>query len=116
MDDSILKSIRKLVGAGDSEGPFDTDLIIYINSVLMILNQIGVGKDGYSISGEDETWNDFLDGRTDLAGVKTYVSSRVRLLFDPPQNASVTQAINETIQELEWRLYAANNPENTFKE
>lgn len=115
MDDSILKSIRKLVGAGDSEGPFDTDLIIYINSVLMVLNQIGVGKDGYTISGEAETWSDFLEGRTDLAGIKTYVSARVRLLFDPPQNSSVTQALNDTIKEYEWRLYAANNPENTFK-
>lgn len=114
--DSILKSIRKLVGAGDSEGPFDDELIMYINSILMVLNQIGVGKDGYCITGEDETWSEFLDGRTDLAGIKTYVSARVRLLFDPPQNSSVTQALNGTIDEFEWRLYAANNPENTFKE
>ena len=116
MSDSILKTIRKLVGAGDSTSPFDTDLIIHINSILMVLNQLGVGKDGYTISVEDETWSEFLDGRNDLAGIKTYVQARVRLLFDPPQNSSVTQALNDTIREFEWRLYAANNPENTFKE
>lgn len=116
MDESILKSIRKLVGAGESESPFDEDLIIHINTVLMALNQMGVGKSPFLVTGEGETWSDFLGQRTDLEGVKTYVTARVRMIFDPPSSSSTTQAYNDVIKELEWRLYVANNPANTFKE
>lgn len=115
MDESILKSIRKLVGAGESESPFDGDLIIHINTVLMALNQMGVGKSNFMITGESESWDDFLEHRTDLEGVKTYMSARVRMIFDPPTSSSTAEAYNDIIKELEWRLYVANNPVNTFK-
>ena len=42
-----------------------------------------------------------------LEAVKTYTYMRVRLMFDPPNNSSLIQAINDTISELEWRLNIA---------
>ena len=41
--DSILTSVKKLLGLTEEYAAFDTDLIMHINSVLMILNQMGVG-------------------------------------------------------------------------
>ena len=41
--DSILTSVKKLLGITEECTDFDADLIMHINSVLMILTQIGVG-------------------------------------------------------------------------
>ena len=43
MEESILTSIKKLLGITEDYEQFDTDIIIHINSVFMILTQIGVG-------------------------------------------------------------------------
>lgn len=101
--DSILTSIKKLIGIDESVTSFDMDLIIHINSVLRIINQIGVGKEHFSITGSSETWNEFIDEH-DIEEVKTLVYLRVRLLFDPPSNSFVVTAIQDNIKELESRL------------
>lgn len=101
---SILRSVQQLLGQEpDAEG-FDADIIIGINSALMALNQMGVGKEGFVISGESETWDEFLDGRKDLEAVKTYVYLKTKLVFDTPTNSFVIDALNEQIREYEWRL------------
>lgn len=103
--DSILNSTKKLLGILSDYDEFDTDLIININSALMILNQLGVGpKTGFRITGSTETWEDFLGERTDLEAVKTYVYLKVKLMFDPPSSSFVLSSINEQISELEYRL------------
>lgn len=107
MNESILTTIRKLLTGSDYDS-FDTDLIIHINSVLMILCQMGVGPEkGFVITGPNETWNDFIPEASlvELEGVKTYIYQKVRLIFDPPQSSTHIQAINESIKEFEWRLY-----------
>ena len=106
MDESILTSIKKLLGIGEYDDNFDTDVIMHINSVLSILQQLGVGpRMGYSITGDTETWSDFLEPNDDRINmVKTYIYLRVRLLFDPPTNSFVTDAITKQYQEIEWRL------------
>ena len=43
--DSILTSVKKLLGLAEGYTAFDADLIMHINSVLMILNQMGVGPE-----------------------------------------------------------------------
>lgn len=111
--DSILNSIKKLLGIGEEYKHFDSDIIMHINSVLMILNQIGVGpSDGFSISDETSTWDDFTNGMLSVEAVKTYVYLKVKLVFDPPSSSSVIESINRQISELEWRLSVSVDPGN----
>lgn len=109
--DSILTSIKKLLGIGEEYEAFDNDLIIHINSVLATLTQIGVGpKEGFSIEDDSAVWSDFIsDVRLD--SVKTYVYLKVKVVFDPPLNASVMEANKAMINELEWRLNVASESE-----
>lgn len=105
MDESILNSIKKLLGLSKEYEAFDTDIIIHINTVFMVLNQLGVGpENGFSIKDKEAKWSDFLESITDLESVKTYIYLKVRLVFDPPLNASVLESMKQTIAELEWRL------------
>lgn len=106
MNDSILTSIKKLLGIGEDYEHFDTDIIIHINTVIMVLNQMGVGAVNFHITGKSETWSDFLGtDNTILEMAKTYIYLKVRLIFDPPSTGGgVLDAINNTIEELEWRL------------
>ena len=106
--DSILTSIKKLLGIAEEYTQFDVDIIKHINTVFMILTQMGVGPpDGFSITGAYETWNDFLSGSTNLEGIKTYVYMKVQLMFDPPTSSAKIDSANRIIGELEWRLNLA---------
>lgn len=108
MNDSILTSIKKLLGITDEYKHFDQDLIIHINTVLMILTQLGVGPaGGFIIKDENEVWGDFISEGKNLEPVKSYVYLKVKLLFDPPISSAVTESINKLINELEWRLNVA---------
>ena len=100
---SILTSIKKLLGITESCTDFDTDIIMHINTVLMTLNQLGVGTEGFQIEDKNAVWSEFVDPNK-LAATKSYVHLRVKLLFDPPLNSAIIEAIKESIKELEWRL------------
>ena len=109
MEDSILKTIRKMIGGiligDDEEGPFDLDLIIHINSVLQTLNQLGCGVEDFEITGLGETWAEFLGTSfPNLNMVKSYVALKVRLMFDPPTSSTLLQAMKDQVDELEWRI------------
>lgn len=116
--DSILTSIKKVLGIEEEYEHFDVDLIMSINTVLSILTQMGIGpKNGFSITSKLETWEDFLgDKLPNLQMVKSYVEKKVKLMFDPPQSSTLVNVMNETIKELEWRIYITENPKNTFEE
>lgn len=108
MNESILNSIKKLLGLAESYTEFNTDIKIHINSVFAILQQLGVGpENGFRITGETETWADFIGTETTIDDVKSYVYLKVRLMFDPPTNSSILKANEELIKELEWRLNVA---------
>ena len=105
--DSILNSIKKLLGITEECKDFNQDLIIHVNSVFMILNQFGVGpKDGFKITDATNTWNEFISGVQNIESVKTYMYMKVRMMFDPPSSSIVADAMNKQINELEWRLNA----------
>ena len=109
MEESILKSIRKLIGGmsvpDGEEGPFDTDLIIHINSVLQTLNQLGVGKEDFEITGPSESWAEFVGSKfKNLNWVKSYVYLKTKLLFDPPSSGTLYEAMKANADELEWRI------------
>ena len=103
--DSILTSVKKIIGISEEDESFDTDLIIHINSVLMILNQLGVGpEDGFSITDKSAVWTDVIGDNKLIEAAKTFVGLKVRLIFDPPTSSAVLDSINKTISELEWRI------------
>lgn len=106
-NESILNSIKKLLGITADVEVFDQDIIIHINSIFANLNQMGIGpKDGYFITNKDNTWDEFCgDDFPFLNNVKSYVYLKTKLLFDPPQSSSLLEAINSQIKELEWRMY-----------
>lgn len=110
MTDSILNDIKKLLGIDNTYTEFDTDIIIHINSVFMILNQLGVGPEsGYRITGSLNTWSEFTDNEYEMESVKSYIYLKVRMMFDPPQSSALMQAMNEQIKEFEYRLNVAND-------
>lgn len=103
--DSILTSIKKLLGIAEGYEHFDSDIIMHINSVFSILTQLGVGpSDSFSISDKSATWSDFVESDSRLEILKSYMYLKVKLLFDPPLNTASIEAINRQINELEWRI------------
>jgi hypothetical protein len=103
--DSILTSVKKLLGIAEEYTHFDSDIIMHINTVFSSLTQMGVGPaEGFAIVDEYAIWDEFTSENTSLAAVKTYMYLKVRLLFDPPQNSSVMSSMERQASELEWRL------------
>ena len=103
--ESILTSIKKLLGITEEYTNFDPDIIMHINTVFMILNQLGVGPEKcFTIEDDVTTWNEFVPAGMDIEAIKTYIYLKVKLVFDPPSSSIVQQCMNESIKELEWRL------------
>ena len=106
MEESILATIKEMIGPSVDYSAFDTDLIVNINTAFTVLNQLGVGPvSGFKITGEDERWSDFLgEDVLNLEAVKTYIYLKVRMAFDPPSTGAMVDAYKEMIKEYEWRL------------
>ena len=105
MNDSILNDMKDIVGIDVSNVAFDKQLILYTNSVLRIVNQIGVGSDGFNITGSSETWADFLGDRlADLTDVKSYVGFKVQLMFDHTLSSIAVDTLKSLTAELESRI------------
>lgn len=103
--DSILTSVKKLLGISEEYTAFDTDIVIHINSVFTILAQLGVGPEkGFSIVDDSAVWSDFIPEGELMEAVKSYIGLKVKLLFDPPSSSSAMQSYTNLISELEWRL------------
>lgn len=109
--ESILTSIKKLLGIAEEYTHFDTDIIMHINSVFSILTQIGVGpSEGFYITDSYAVWSDFLPEDARLESVKSYMYLKVKLLFDPPDRSAVMEATNRMINELEFRISVTVDP------
>lgn len=106
--ESILTSIKKLLGISEDDTSFDPDIIMHINSVFMVLRQLGIGPpEGFAIEGEDAVWADYMSDNALIESVKTYMYMKVRLIFDPPTSAAMIDSMNRLIDEFEWRLNVA---------
>lgn len=113
MEDSILLTVKKLIGGADSEtyDHFDLDLILHINTILAILDQlIPESEKPFRITGPDETWDDIGLDEDHLALLKDYVFIRTRLIFDPPSSSFVLDALKKTADELEFRISVSFDP------
>ena len=105
-DQSILDSVKKVIGMDPGYTAFDVDVIMHINSMFSKLYNLGVGPKTAAFEIEDKTakWSDFLQGKTNINMAKTYVCMAVRLIFDPPPTSFGIDAVKTEIQELGWRL------------
>ena len=109
--ESILKSIKKLLGIPEDETFFDSDIIMHINSVFAILNQIGAGPpEGFTIQDKTDTWSSYISNDKILETVKSYMYLKVRLIFDPPASSVVADSMNKMINELEYRISVHVDP------
>lgn len=112
--DSILNTIKKLLGIDINDDSFDVDVIVNINSAIFSLSQMGIGpKNGYIVIDKDQKWSDYItDNTINLEGVKTYLYLKTKLIFDPPSNSTVIEAFNKNLSELEWRMMLAVETNN----
>lgn len=105
MSDSILTTVKKLVGIDESYDAFDLDIITHINSALSTLDQLGIGpEEGFMIVDDSATWSQFLGDDPRLNSVKSLIGLKVRVVFDPPATSFTLDAFNKQIEELQWRL------------
>lgn len=105
--ESILTSIKKLLGIEEDYEQFDPDIIMHINTVFALLKRMGVGPSkGFSIQDDEAVWEDYITEDSDaiLESVKTYIYLKVKMIFDPPNGSAVLEAMKENIKELEWSL------------
>ena len=108
--ESILTSIKKLLGIMSDYTNFDDDIIIHINTAFAMLNQLGVGPEGgFMIVDANSRWEDYTTEKN-LNMVKTYIYLKVRLLFDPPTSTALIESINRTLSEIEWRIFLEGDP------
>lgn len=105
MVESILNTIKAMLGIPSTDTAFDTDIIVLINSALTNLLQIGVSSDASFVVEDDSTkWADLTDNEAVLNMAKTYIFLKVRLTFDPPGTSYLINAYEKQIAEIEWRL------------
>lgn len=104
-NDSILDSIKKVVLIPVEDDSFDVDLIMHINTTFSILRQLGVGPvEGFLIKDNKALWSEYINDDKRLEMVKTYIALKTQLVFDPPASATLLDAKNNLIAELEFRL------------
>lgn len=104
--ESILTSIKKMLGPSFDDDHFDPDIIMHINTTFFTLRDLGVGPaEGFFIEDASTTWSEFLDDSVACNAVKTYMYAKVKLVFDPPQNASHIKCLENIVSEYEWRLH-----------
>lgn len=115
-DQSILDSVKKVIGMDPSYTAFDIDIIMHINTQFSKLYNLGVGPKNAAFEIEDNTatWGDFLQGKTNINMVKTYVCMAVRLIFDPPPTSFGIEAVKTEIQEMGWRLNVLDDNTHSY--
>ena len=115
-DQSILDSVKKVIGMDPSYTAFDIDIIMHINTQFSKLYNLGVGPKNAAFEIEDNTakWADFLQGKTNINMVKTYVCMGVRLIFDPPPTSFGIEAVKTEIQEMGWRLNVLDDNTHSY--
>lgn len=103
MINSILDSVKKVIGITSEDTNFDEDLIMHINSEFNLLKQLGVSDEDFYIEDNTAEWSDYLPDDGSLNLVKTYIYLRAKKLFDPPTGGYL-QSLNEEIDRYEWKL------------
>lgn len=105
MEDSILKSTKKILNIPEDYNAFDLEVLTMINSAFSDLNDLGVGpKAGFVVNDDTSVWSDFTEDVVQQNSIRTYVYLKARLLFDPPATSFHIKAMEDQIKELGWRI------------
>lgn len=114
--ESILNSVKKLLGISQDLHEFDPDIIMNINAAIFTLRQIGVGpEEMFTVTNEEETYEDYLGSDSkEIPQVKMYLFYKTKLSFDPPTSGTVIECIKEFIREAESRLSYQVDPCDVF--
>lgn len=99
----ILDDIKKQIGIVPDYDAFDDQILMCINSAFATLHQLGVGPDTGFEADANTTWEEYYSTPR-LAFIKSYISMKVRVMFDPPTSSFALDAINKQIAEYEWRI------------
>lgn len=111
--ESILNSVKKMIGIDQDYTVFDVDIITHTNTAFSILHQLGVGPDeGFEVTDNTQTWTDFMGDDPRLNFVKSWVTLKVKMLFDPPQSSALIDSANRLLNELEWRINVSVDPKD----
>lgn len=110
MEESILITIKKLLGMTPEYTAYDEDIKVAINSTFNVIHQLGVGPEKpFYISDDTVKWSDFLQDHDTIEMVKSYMFLKVKLIFDPPLNSSVLESYKQMAAEYEWRLHVEDD-------
>lgn len=107
ISNSILSSVKKLIGISEDDKSFDVDIMIHINGALSILYEIGGIPSPFTITSGDEEYDDMLpDGPEHIKNqVKLYLQYKTQLGFDSSTlSATLIDVLEKQVKELEWRL------------
>lgn len=108
MEQSILKSTKKVLQIGPDDTSFDLDILTHINSAFSTLTDLGVGPPaGFVIEDSNPAWSAFLPSSEDLvtlSKVKTFVFLHTRIFFDPPATSFLLTAMEKQIEECLFRI------------
>lgn len=106
MEESILNEIKRMLGLIDpTYTVFDTDITVAINTAIGILNQIGIGVEGFFLTNERQTWKDLLgEDNLGFQMIKEYIYMKTKTIFDPPTASFVLDSYNNILNSLEYRL------------
>lgn len=108
-----LEQRKKMIGIDQDYTVFDVDIITYTNTAFSILHQLGVGPDeGFEVTDNTQTWTDFMGDDPRLNFVKSWVTLKVKMLFDPPQSSALIDSANRLLSELEWRINVSVDPKD----
>ena len=115
--DSILISIKSMLGVQEEFTGFDGTIMSAINTAIFSLNQVGIGPvDGMTVVSTDQTWSELYDGVSNLEAVKSYIYLKTKLIFDPPATSFLLQSIDSQMTEALWRLSIEVEPDYVSEE
>ena len=101
----ILSDVKHYIGVSPDDTYFDPQIIMCINTSFATLTQVGAGPEGgFTISDDTSEWSDF---ESDFATswIQMNVCMNVKKMFDPPSNGNAMQALNDVLDETQWRAY-----------
>lgn len=119
LSDSILSSVKKLIGINENDKSFDLDIMLNINAASSTLFQLGILSKPFTVTSKEDTYNDLYPGGKEdvLNQIKMYFVYKVRLGFDSlTLSGTVIEVLKEMAKEAEWRMMTAHNPDDTYED